>query len=261
MTDLSDAQRRELDDYFGRIASGDLVQAYVYGAYKSWCKRNDKNPVSAEALRLWVRGERKPTKFNNFYEFVAEENEIGRGNQEVTLVKSINRLFLTRHSNSDEMLGRLVGEYKIIRKLWAPAYSEDLLECPVKFYNSPAGVLFEEKEEFNSGYSVKEQYKGYTFLFGSSVWIIAHEEKANAIKFMTIHEFTPPLLSGSTPINICKGTLIAVSGRGPNVSHRFILRRVSYPLQSCRITSKNQIKLDREDKEYLYVNDEEEARR
>ena len=258
MTNLSKSQFQEIDAYLDIFREQEAKPRNICIPYELSCKQNGKEPVSSESIRLWLERERKPTQLNSFYEYVHSINDHIGDDPEQLLMRVVDHLFPSGHDNNLAKLKRLAGTYKIIRKLWTPANSEDCFECCVVISASGSKVTYTEYERFNSARPIDEIYTGYVFLFGSSVWIIAHEQHGSCIKFLTIHDFSPPILSQASSIDFCRGNLIAVSGNGPNFSHPFAMRRVRNEFRQGRKVLREEVKLDPDVYDYLYVNDEKE---
>lgn len=226
----------------------------IFKEYDEWCVVNGKEAVSSESVRKWGTGETIPLKPGSFYDFALTRIDTPDPRSAVgMLAQSANQLFPSGNPEASAKLARLVGDYEVIRRLWTPAGSDDCIRCKAEFKAEHGVVVYRQEEKFPSDYQVDETYEGYTFMFGQSFWILASEAKRQSLKFMTIHECAPTVSASADTFDICKGNLIAVSGRGPNFSHRFILKKRRGNIDYGIVEKADAFKIfDRSTLDYLY---------
>lgn len=211
---------------------------------------------------MWSTKQTVPSKPGSFHEFIVTRASIpGPGSPVGMLANAVEQLFPSGVLDHHAKLTRLTGTYEMIRRLWLPADTDDCLCCVAKFTDEKGVIVYRMREHFVSQYPVDENYEGYTFLFSSSFWLVAHERTRQSVRFLTMHECGPNLSADADVIHISRGNMIAVTGNGSSVSHPFVLRRIKDTEFSSSILSKEQTKLrfssrhgfDKRSFDHLYI--------
>lgn len=256
-------QLKEVSDFLRVNVGHPHTLMKIHSIYVEWCfDEKIEKKLSYETIRKWYRGAYSPSDTSeSFYSFIKTDPFASEyKNPERSFVDGAVKLFGSSNSLDASHLHGLTnrhpdhrlpdrGKFYIIRKLWYPRITDRYLRCIVWFENEGGILKYFEKEDFVSEYRIYEEYEGYAFTFNASVWVMAHEKNSRAVKFLTIHDCHPPL-SENVTVNVCKGNLIAVSGRGPNIGNRFVLRRIN-PGQSQTCCTFDKEKVDKDDLDYL----------
>jgi len=237
--DFSRDEKMALKERLNGLVYGDVIKlSKLQRDFEAWARENNRLWASDETLRSWMTANfddgNNPgwnsERVRSFRAFLRTRPDLNP-NKAAALVHLLENHFRAPHAIPHDYLNSLCGgPFAMFRRLWSKPESGLFLRTIVTFTHDDGVLLYEEKEDFFDPVKSIQRYEihnGPVLIFGYNLYILARgNDGVHCLKFLAIHD-SDPLINGKTKTAICRGNMIAVTGRGPHPGFKFVLKRIA----------------------------------